>query len=135
MAKATIKLILILTLLSTSLKAQPLLGYSKSEVVQRKGYGYTVDALETGGYRLTYDDQTSIDMYFFNNDAVCLMSTFGTKLASKVNTMVEDYNNTSVIIDNFNWKYYTDDGQVVYISLRRYAGITTFVYSYVPLSE
>lgn len=130
-----IKLILFLTILSGSLYAQPFLRYTKSEIVEKKGYDYTVNPLESGGYSLTYSNQNSITMYFFTNDAICIMSSYGTTQASKLNAMVEEYNRTAVIIDNFNWRYYTGDGQVLYISLRKISDIPTFFYGHVPVVD
>jgi hypothetical protein len=109
--------------------SQSRMGFSESEI--RKEFseskfevGYTDSRIK---YISTLFDRLYV-VYFFNNNNICYMTSATPTDGGMVNFLVENYNKKYVIVDDRNWKSYTENG-ILYISLVEVQGNLTFVYT------
>jgi hypothetical protein len=88
-------------------------------------YGYTDEKIKY----IYFNDERILSMYFFNKDGICVLCSASPLNVGTLNYMVELYNKQYVIIDDKNWKSYTKNGGIIYISLVEVNGVLTFMYS------
>jgi hypothetical protein len=125
-------LILILSLLLAPLFAssQSRIGYTEQQIRQDFStetfkQAYTEERVKY----IYFDDGRILSMYFFNEDGICVICSATPLNEGTLNYLVETYNKQYVIIDDKNWKSYTKNGGIIYISLVEINGVLTFVYS------
>jgi hypothetical protein len=125
-------LILILFLLLAPLFAssQSRIGYTEQQIRQDFSketfkQAYTEERVKY----IYFDDGRILSMYFFNEDGICAICSATPLNEGTLNYLVETYNKQYVIIDDKNWKSYTKNGGIIYISLVEINGVLTFVYS------
>lgn len=109
--------------------SQSRIGFSESEIRREFSeskfeVGYTDNRTK---YISTYFERLFV-VYFFNDKNICFMTSSTPTDGGMVNFLVESYNNKYVIIDERNWKSYTENG-IIYITLVEVQGKLTFVYT------
>lgn len=124
-----ILLTLLFTLLVGYLPAQSRLGYNMGQIradfpKETWEYGYT-----NGNQWMAFNDGNIYAVYWFDSDGYCFITTVTPLTTGKLNYYVELYNSQFVIIDNFNWKWYSPEGIVVYVALRKYDNTAIFLFT------
>jgi len=126
------KYLLTLLLIISSLFgfSQSRIGYSESDI--RKEFsdskfevGYTDNNIK---YISTYFDQRLFVVYFLDSKNICYMTSATPTDGGMINYLVESFNKKYVIVDERNWKSYSENG-ILYISLIEVQGKLTFVYT------
>lgn len=125
-----ILLIILFIFLNISVFSQSRIGFTEYQIRQdfpeETFYtGYTEEKVKY----IYFNDGRILAMYFFDKDGVCAVCSASPINSGTLNYMVELYNKQYVIIDDKNWKYYTKNGGIIYISLVEINGILTFMYS------
>lgn len=113
------KLILIaIVLLSFKAQSQSRLGFSYSEILTefKVNFEYTTGYAEDLGKYLRFDMLTADVTYYFHEDNTCYTVLLIPNSEEDMHSYVEKYNSKYTIIDDANWKVYSN-GSVVNIEL------------------
>jgi hypothetical protein len=105
-------------LLSFKAQSQSRLGFSYSEILTefKAKYEYTTGYSEDLGKYLRFDMLTADVTYYFHEDNTCYTVILIPDSEEDMHSYVEKYNSKYTIIDDANWKAYSN-GSVVNIEL------------------
>ena len=125
---------LLLTLIVGYLPAQSRLGYNMGQVrADFSGKNWEYGTSESGYQWMAFQDDDIRAVYWFNEDGQCVITSCTPTSVGKLNMYVELYNKQFVIIDDYNWKWYSPEGIVIYVALRKTDdGTPVFFYTRKP---
>jgi hypothetical protein len=85
--------------------------HANGELQPNESYGYT--------YGLTVTKEDVYFLYFLNKELYCYMTVINPLNSGCLQSWIESLNKKWVIVDNFHWKYYREDGTVFNAELRK----------------
>lgn len=123
----------LLLLISIISNAQSRLGFSEQEIRSEFANETFYSDRTSDGTKYIYKfGKHATAFYYFDEDNVTYMCSVMPNSSGALNYLVEHYNKTAVIIDNYNWKSYGIDGHLTYISLRETNNKIIFIYTVRP---
>lgn len=124
----------LLLLISIMTNAQSRLGFSEQEIRSEFSDETFYSGRTEDGTKYIYKfGGHTVAFYYFDEDNVTYMCSVMPKESGALNYLVEHYNKTAVIVDNYNWKSYGIDNHLTYISLREVNNKLVFIYTVRPL--
>lgn len=121
-------------LISIMTNAQSRLGYSEQDIRSEFSDETFYSGRTENGIKYIYKfGKHAAACYYFDEDNVTYMCSVTPNESGALNYLVEHYNNTAVVVDNYNWKSYGVDGHLTYISLREVNNKLVFIYTVHPL--
>jgi hypothetical protein len=124
-------LLMALMLLGSVCYGQVRLGYNKYAIMRE----FPDRPWQLDEKSLYFTNESVTMHYFFDEDNTCMFIGLGVLKPRLLNSYVEEYNREAVILDDYHWKYYGDNGTMIYITLRQVDGIMTFLYTFTPFKD
>lgn len=127
--KKTLFLLTMMILFYSKSFSQSRLGYTESQIRSEFSEQYFTTAYTEKGVKyIHFTNERFLAMYFFDKDNVCFLCSATPLNGGVLNYMVESYNKKYVIVSDTQWKYYTDNGLIIYIELVETSGTMTFFF-------
>lgn len=92
---------------------QAMIGYNMSEVKENypdKKWSYGMWDEEQKLQTMSFEDESVIVIYFFNDAFLCFTTTITPKTQGALQGWIENYNKKYVVVDDTNWKFYNPNG-------------------------
>lgn len=119
----------IMILFNSKSFSQSRLGYTESQI--RSEFSeqvFSTSYTEKGTKYIHFTNERLLAMYFFNEENICFLCSATPLNGGVLNYMVENFNKKYVIISDTSWKYYTENGLIIYIDLVETNGTMSFFY-------
>lgn len=85
--------------------------YPVGSLLKNENYGYT--------YGVTLEDEDEYYLFFVNQELKCYLTVLQPLTSTCLQAYIESLNKNWVIVDNYHWKYYRDDGYILFAEFRK----------------
>lgn len=122
-------LLLASILVTSQSNAQSRLGFSKKEILEEfEKYNPEFEMKDDGRNYVHFGMDRAVVFQYFNENDLCDMSIIVPRESDDLNFFVQLYNEQYVVLNDRNWKMYSENDTIASIELVHHDGLTFFVW-------
>jgi hypothetical protein len=109
--------------------AQSRLGHSKSQILEEFAqFNPVFEIKENGDSVIHFTMDRAVVFQYINGEGFCNMSIIVPRDRDNLNYYVQKYNEQYVVLNDRNWKMYSENGTIAAIELVHHEGLAFFVW-------